>query len=74
MYLEGAAGFRAAIHADLFAVISLTRQHALPTDHAIEEAVEHTHGYVFLTRLGRGSTWIYLPDYISYLSHLHDPA
>jgi hypothetical protein len=72
MYLEGAAGFRAAIHAHLFAVVSLTRSpsHTLPTDHPIEEAVEHTHGYVLLTHLGGGSTWIYLPDYLQYLSHL----
>jgi MinD-like ATPase involved in chromosome partitioning or flagellar assembly len=63
MYLEGPAGFRAAIHAHWFALISLVENHGLEASKAIQQAVEHTPGYVLLTRLGGAPTWIYPPDY-----------
>jgi hypothetical protein len=64
MYLEGPAGYRAAIHAHWFAVISMTGAHPkLPQDALIEQYVEHTPGYVLLTRMGGAPTWIYAPDY-----------
>lgn len=63
MYLEGPAGFRAAIRAHWFALISLVENHGLATSRAIQQAVEHTPGYVLLTRLGGAPTWIYAPDY-----------
>jgi Dolichyl-phosphate-mannose-protein mannosyltransferase len=63
MYLEGSAGFEAAIYAHTFAVISITRTSLLRTDLAIIQAAEHTPGYVLLTTLGGGHTWIYAPDY-----------
>lgn len=64
MYLEGIAGYRAAIHAHWFALISLIGNHGTTTDdRAIATAVEHTSGYFVLTRLGGAPTWIYLPDY-----------
>jgi len=63
MYLEGSAGYQAAIYAHVFAVISVTRTSLLSTDPVIEQAVERTPGYVLLTTLGGGHTWIYAPDY-----------
>jgi hypothetical protein len=61
-YLTGAAGYAAAIKAHAFALILLHR-HSLSTDAVIEHAVETTPGYVLLTDVGGGPTWIYLPDY-----------
>jgi Dolichyl-phosphate-mannose-protein mannosyltransferase len=65
MYLEGNAGYVAAIRAHAFAVISITRPPglSLPSDIVIERAAESTAGYVLLTTAGGGPTWIYLPDY-----------
>jgi hypothetical protein len=64
MYLEGNAGYVAAIKAHDFAIISITRLAGLlPQDHAIEHAAATTPGYVLLTAAGGGPTWIYLPDY-----------
>jgi 4-amino-4-deoxy-L-arabinose transferase-like glycosyltransferase len=63
MYLSGSAGFRAAIHAHAFAMISITRLWPIPADRVIIQAVKHTPGYVLLTHAGGGPTWIYLPDY-----------
>lgn len=64
MYLEGAAGYRAAISAHWFAVVSLFGAHPLlPQDSLIEQDVERTAGYVLVTRAGGAPTWIYAPDY-----------
>jgi len=46
MYLEGVAGYRAAIHAHWFDLISMWGGHGLRQDTQIERAVEHTRGYV----------------------------
>jgi hypothetical protein len=63
-YLEGDAGYVAAVKAHAFAVISITRSGAtLQADGPIEHAAENTPGYVLLTTQGGGPTWIYLPDY-----------
>ena len=77
MYLEGPAGYRAAIHAHWLALISLVGGHVIGhhkmihQDDVIEQAVEHTRGYVLLTRVGGAPTWIYRPDYRKFLDHLH---
>ena len=63
MYLEGVAGYRAAIHAHWFTLISMIGNHGLAQDKAIEQAVEDTRGYVLLTRAGGQPTWIYAPAY-----------
>jgi hypothetical protein len=64
MYLEGAAGYRAAIQAHWFTLISMIGNHGVAQDKAIDQAVEDTGGYVLLTRVGGQPTWIYarLPD------------
>jgi len=67
MYLEGVAGYLAAIHAHWFAVISMVGEHYSAQDAAIENIVEHTRGYVRLTLLPGPPTWIYATDYPSYL-------
>jgi hypothetical protein len=76
MYLEGVAGYRAAIRAHWFALVTMIGEHGdgLPQDAAIEQAVRHTPGYVLLTRADNVPTWIYLPDYRGMLSHLRDDA
>jgi Dolichyl-phosphate-mannose-protein mannosyltransferase len=68
VYLTGNAGYRAAIHAHAFAVVSATRPawDQLPSDAVIKAAVEQTPGYVLLTRAGGGPTWIYAPAYERY--------
>lgn len=63
MYLEGPAGFRAAIHAHWFALVSLVENHGLETSKAIRQAVERTPGYVQISTAGGAPTWIYAPDY-----------
>jgi hypothetical protein len=63
MYLEGVAGYRAAIHAHWFTLITMIGNHELAQDAAIERAVEDTPGYVLLTRVGGQPTWIYAPAY-----------
>jgi 4-amino-4-deoxy-L-arabinose transferase-like glycosyltransferase len=63
MYLEGVAGYRAAIHAHWFTLITMIGNHAAAQDTAIEQAVEDTPGYVLLTRAGGQPTWIYAPAY-----------
>lgn len=65
MYLDGDAGYIAAIRAHAFALISLSYPpggRSLPTDSVIEKATESTPGYV-LVSMADGPTWIYLPDY-----------
>jgi hypothetical protein len=63
VYLEGAQGYTAAIHADWFTVVSLVGNHGIALDTVILQAVEHTPGYVLLTHLGGAPTWIYAPAY-----------
>jgi hypothetical protein len=63
MYLEGAAGYRAAIHAHWFTLVSMLGSHGTPLDSLIQKAVERTPGYVLLTRLGGSPTWVYAPAY-----------
>jgi hypothetical protein len=63
MYLEGIAGYRAAIHAHWFTLITMIGNHGVAQDTAIEQAVEDTRGYVLLTRTGGQPTWIYAPAY-----------
>ena len=63
IYLEGAQGYSAAIHAGWFAVISLVGSHGIALDTVILQAVEQTPGYVLLTDLGDAPTWIYEPAY-----------
>ncbi len=61
MYLEGIAGYRAAIRADWFTVISMVGAHGTLQDAEIEQAVKRTPGYVLLTDIGGAPTWIYTP-------------
>jgi hypothetical protein len=63
VYLEGAAGYRAAIHAHWFTMISLVASHGISLDNVIEQAVRQTPGYVLLTTIGSKPTWIYAPAY-----------
>jgi hypothetical protein len=62
MYLGGAAGYRAAIQAHWFSVISMVGARS-PLDGAIEHAAERTGGYVLLTTAGGAPTWVYAPAY-----------
>jgi putative flippase GtrA len=63
VYLEGAAGFRAAIRAHWFALISMIGNHSINQDAVILQTVKYTPGYILLTRIGRAPTWIYAPAY-----------
>jgi len=63
MYLEGIAGYRAAIRAHWFALISMWGNHKTAQDTEIARAVEHTPGYELLTTIGGAPTWIYAPAY-----------
>lgn len=62
-YLEGKRAYQAAIHAGWFMLISLVGNHEIALDTVILQAVEHTPGYVLLTRTGGAPTWIYAPAY-----------
>jgi len=64
MYLEGIAGYRAAIRAHWFALISMIGEHYTPQDQEIENIVSHTPGYVRLWQLPGPPTWSYAADYI----------
>jgi len=63
MYLEGVAGYRAAIRAHWFDVISMWGGHGIRQDAQIEQAVEHTPGYVLIAIVAGAPTWIYAPAY-----------
>lgn len=63
MYLEGVAGYRAAIHAHWFDLISMWGGHGIKQDIEIERAVEHTPGYVLIAMVAGAPTWIYAPAY-----------
>jgi hypothetical protein len=66
MYLEGIAGYRAAIDAHWFAVISMIGEHNSAQDAQIAAIVARAAGYVRLTVLPGPPTWIYAPDFPSY--------
>jgi len=64
MYLEGPAAYRAAIRAHWFSFVSLYKGHIdASVDRVITQTVEHTPGYVVLTRSGEAPTWIYATAY-----------
>jgi hypothetical protein len=63
MYLEGIAGYQAAIRAHWFTVVSMVGAHGTVQDAQIEQAVERTPGYTLLTTAGGAPTWIYAPAY-----------
>ena len=62
-YLEGTAGFQAAIRAHWFTLVSMVGNHGVSRDREIAAAVARTPGYVLLTRVGGAPTWIYAPAY-----------
>jgi 4-amino-4-deoxy-L-arabinose transferase-like glycosyltransferase len=64
MYLGGAAGYRAAIQAHWFTVISMAGARS-PLDATIEHTAERTDGYILLTTAGGAPTWVYAPAYRS---------
>lgn len=67
MYLEGPAAYRIAIRTHWFSLISMYGGGIVPADdRVILQTVEHTPGWVLLTRIAgkRGSpTWVYAPAY-----------
>ncbi|HEY2639536.1 MAG TPA: glycosyltransferase family 39 protein [Streptosporangiaceae bacterium] len=63
MYLEGLGGYRAAIHAHWFSVISMVGEHYTVLDRNIENIVSRTPGYVRLWALPGPPTWIYAVDF-----------
>jgi hypothetical protein len=69
IYLEGIAGYQAAIRAHWFTLISMAGSRGTLQDAEIEQAVERSPGYVLLTTVGGAPTWIYAPAYQSILRH-----
>lgn len=63
MYLEGVAGYRAAIRAHSFALISMIGEHYTAQDKQIEAVVSNTPGYVRIGQRDGPPTWIYAADY-----------
>ena len=63
MYLEGVAGWKAAIKAHFFALVSMLGEHDSRQDHQIETILNDTPGYFERTGVGGAPTWIYLPAY-----------
>ena len=63
MYLEGVAGWKAAIKVHFFALISMLGEHDSKQDLQIESLVRHNSGYVLLTDIGGAPTWVYPPAY-----------
>jgi hypothetical protein len=63
VYLEGVAGYTAAIRAHWFALITLDGNHGLDADSAILAAVRSVPGYVQVSDHGGAPTFIYAPDY-----------
>jgi hypothetical protein len=63
MYLEGIAGYRAAIAAHWFDLICMWGGHGTRQDAQIEQAVERTPGYVLISIVAGAPTWIYAPAY-----------
>jgi hypothetical protein len=69
VYLEGAAGYTAAIRAHWFALVTLDGNHGLDTDAAIRAAVKAVAGYVQVSDQGGAPTFVYAPDYPARLAH-----
>ena len=66
-YLEGPVGYRMAIRAHWFSLVTLVgRAGQTVRDKVIIQTVEHTHGYTLISRIGGEPTWIYLSDYRNY--------
>jgi hypothetical protein len=63
IYLNGAAGYRAAIRAHWFALVTLVQSHGINVDKTIIAAVRSTPGYVQISDHGGAPTFIYAPDY-----------
>ncbi|HYK34282.1 MAG TPA: hypothetical protein VEV63_20080 [Streptosporangiaceae bacterium] len=63
MYLEGIAGYRAAIRSHYFDLITMWGGHHIRQDALIEQAVENTPGYVLIAIVAGAPTWIYAPAY-----------
>jgi uncharacterized protein YjeT (DUF2065 family) len=63
VYLEGDAGYTAAIRAHWFALVTLDGNHGLDSDAAILAAVRSVPGYVQVSDQGGAPTFIYAPDY-----------
>lgn len=63
MYLEGLAGWRAALKAHFFALISMLGDHNSEQDKKIEWIANHTPGYQEETDVGGEPTWFYVPVY-----------
>lgn len=63
MYLEGIAGYRAAIRSHYFDVVSMFGGHGTRQDALIEQAVEDTPGYVLVAIVAGAPTWVYAPAY-----------
>jgi Dolichyl-phosphate-mannose-protein mannosyltransferase len=74
MYLEGSAGYLAAIRAHWFALVTLARDHGLSNDKVILAAVRSTPGYVQIFDRGGAPTFIYAPDYPAWKQLNHRPA
>lgn len=63
MYLEGIAGYRAAIRSHYFDLITMFGGHGIRQDALIEQAVQATPGYVLVAIVAGAPTWIYAPAY-----------
>lgn len=63
MYLEGIAGYRAAIRSHYFDLITMFGGHGIRQDALIEQAVQDTPGYVLVAIVAGAPTWIYAPAY-----------
>ena len=63
VYLEGTAGYTAAIRAHWFALVTLDGNHGLDADVAILAAVRSVPGYAQISDQGGAPTFIYVPDY-----------
>jgi hypothetical protein len=63
VYLEGVAGYTAAIRAHWFALITLDGDHGLGADVAILHAVRSVPGYVQVSEQGGAPTFAYAPGY-----------
>lgn len=68
MYLEGIAGYRAAIRSHYFDVITMFGGHGTRQDALIEQAVEDTKGYVLIAIVAGAPTWIYAPAYRNHMA------
>jgi hypothetical protein len=63
IYLEGVLGYRSAIRAHWFSLISMTGSHGTREDAEIVAAIKSTPGYKLISTTDGGPTYIYAPDY-----------